>query len=417
MAGDRTVPRGVSRPGPSRRLADRSRLRSCAALLFVPALALALNYATSEPSSTSYVLELYALAARDVVALTPYVAVSATWEIATLRLLWARMPVTRNVAAVVAARLTLPVLGGLVIHTVVMAVVVRRGVVASFPGWSIPVLVLLQIVAWTCFGAALAVLFRQIIAIPLAVIVPFLALAVPSTVALPWPRHLTGNLFDCCGTDTILNPVVAVASSAALGCLAVLSICVALVRLSRSPWEARRRLAIAAVPALASVIALMFVVQPVTRLGYQPTLARPASELVCRSGVCLWPEDESARAANTAAWTTVGAAWRSLGLALPPVEAGPINSGSIVGVTTRSPLDGQAVTTIADSLPRELTDCPQDFSDQQRNVRLDQLSYLLFIAAGGSPAAGRPKFLSLTGAAVPTRAEAVRLWSAVGRCG
>jgi len=127
VAGDRTVPRGVSRPGPSRRLADRSRLRSCAALLFVPALALALNYATSEPSSTSYVLELYALAARDVVALTPYVAVSATWEIATLRLLWARMPVTRNVAAVVAARLTLPVLGGLVIHTVVMAVVVRRG--------------------------------------------------------------------------------------------------------------------------------------------------------------------------------------------------------------------------------------------------------------------------------------------------
>lgn len=235
MAGDRTVPRGVSRPGPSRRLADRSRLRSCAALLFVPALALALNYATSEPSSTSYVLELYALAARDVVALTPYVAVSATWEIATLRLLWARMPVTRNVAAVVAARLTLPVFGGLVIHTVVMAVVVRRGIVASFPGWSIPVLVLLQIVAWTCFGAALAVLFRQIIAIPLAVIVPFLALAVPSTVALPWPRHLTGNLFDCCGTDTILNPVVAVASSAALGCLAVLSICVALVRLSRSP--------------------------------------------------------------------------------------------------------------------------------------------------------------------------------------
>ncbi|MGI5186382.1 hypothetical protein ACQEVZ_60125 [Dactylosporangium sp. CA-152071] len=337
--------------------------------------------------------------------LAPILALCAVWEAATLRVLWGLLTVRRQWWLVLAARLA-PVLAvGVLIHLALYAEALLLPSPA-WPGWELPSLSLVGVLAWTAFGAALALVLGRLLAMTAALLVPYLALTLPAGWQPFWLRHVNGSPFDCCSTSEVLDPRVLVGSVGVLGAVAVLSVCVAQVRLAPSqyrPWAA-------AVVAVAALVGAAGGITAVAGLGPMPTRTRPADALVCRLPVCLWPEDAAAFAANEAAWRAASAAWTDLGLPAPAVDRiGPIQAEGMLAITTTATSEESARATMAQMLPRALANCLRDFSDPARDQRLDQLSALLAAELGVAQALGD--------VAAPVPTEAPRLWREVGRCG
>ena len=428
--------RGSGRSWPG----GRALRRTPAVWLAIPFGAMALILLGTDRNVTGvYGLARASAAHTTLVVIGAFAAVCAAWETETLRQLWGRLVVTRPWWRVLAARLA-PTLG---ITTLMMAVVYATALLAppggsgpavSGPGWQFPLLTLLGVTAWTLFGAAATLSAGRLIALPAALLVPYMASTLPSAWEPLWLRHATGILFDCCGTGQILDGRAMTASTAVLGALAVVSLCVAAVRLGpagSAPWPA----AVLAAAVLAAATAL---VAGATGLGASPAAPRPVSDLVCADRVCLWPEDRDARRANRDAWDAVRAAWARLGLPeLPdtvsaatavldtavlgtPTPAGDVTTapdpvagyGIPVAVTSDDTRDVLLSMTV--SVPRAARGCTEDYDDQRRNRTFDDLSYLLLIELG------MRQDLSATGLAVsvpePRSEDAQRLWQATRGC-
>ena len=403
-----------ARPGtavrfPNRR-ADRSLLRTPAVLLAVPCAVLALVFLSGNPGTSDYALAQATAATATMAVVGPVLAVCAAWETLTLRTLWGRLTVRRAWWQVLFQRLLPVLVAGLLVEGACHVFVQAQSGHPGWPGWELPALTVLGVLAWTAFGAALALTLGRLLAMTAALLVPYLVLTLPGGWEPLWLRHLNGNPFDCCSTSQVLDPRVTVGSAAVLGTVLVVSLCVAQVRLAPSgnrPWAA------AAVTVLVLVTA-GFGIARASGLGASPGQQRPAGALECRQDICLWPEDRDAFDANRAGWAGVRAAWTDLRLPAPQnARIGPIAAGGLLPVTTTATDTASAQATMAQLLPRALTGCLDDFTDPQRDERLDRLSVLLLqrLVKGDADA-----FPVTVPDPQPVPADATRLWREAGRC-
>lgn len=145
-----------------------------------------------------------------------------------------------------------------------------------------PYLVLLSVFA---FWSAVAVRVPSALAVPLAVIVTWLAIAYPPSIGLVWPRHMTGTFAGCCSAYEALS----IRAIGATLLLAVASVIIAVALSSKRP-----ALWVLTVLPVAGLLAVG--IRMVERLGWDSVVPRPSSELVCEqhgtTQVCLWPEHE-----------------------------------------------------------------------------------------------------------------------------
>lgn len=393
------------------RRADRSLLRTPAVLLAVPCAALAVVFLSGNPGTADYPLAQAAAATATMSVIGPVLALCAAWEAFTLRSLWGRMTVRRSWWQVLFQRLLpVPIVGLLVEGACYVFAQVQSGR-PGWPGWELPALTVLGVLAWTAFGAALGLTLGRVLAMTTALLVPYLALTLPAGWEPLWLRHLNGNPFDCCSTSEVLDPRVVIGSGAVLGAVLIVSLCVAQVRLAPSgdrPW-------IAGAVAMVVLVAAGAGVTLASGLGASPTRQRPADALECRQDVCLWPEDVDAFTANASGWAAVRAAWTGLGLTVPTdARVGPIVADGLLPITTTGTAPAGAQVSMAQLLPRALAGCSQDFTDPERDEAFDRLSVLLLrrLTQGGADTAAvtvpDPQ---------PRPADAVGLWRAAGRCG
>lgn len=407
----RHTPSG-SRSTLGRRRGDRSLLRTPAVLLALPFLVVAVLFASSNLTSVGsagYPLAHAAAANGTLIMIGPLVSLSAAWEMQTLRLVWGRWSVTRSWWRVLVGRVSVVATVGFAVMLAVYLYALLRSPI-GYPGWAYPALSVVAILAWTGFGAAAGLLAGRLIALPVAVLVPYLVMSLPAGWEPVWIRHLNGDLFDCCSTSTVLDPRAVTASLAVLGAVFFVSICMAYLHLAPAQNPAHRTALALAVAVLAVVAATGFA-SDARELGALPTRERPADALQCTAGVCLWPEDAAAFPANAGARDTVLTAWEHLALPRPSQAFGPIATVGVLPVTTTSTLPQQAVVSMAQALPRAVRGCNDDYTDEQRNARFDDLSYLLLTTAGGDPAAA-----GLTVTTPPASAEAPNIWAATTPC-
>jgi hypothetical protein len=365
------VPPGT--PARSRRRADRSLLRTPAVLLAVPCALVAHLFLGMTTAAENYALAQASAANGTMFVIGPYVAVAAVWETEPLRILWGRMTVARSWWRVLAARLRVVVAGGLGVLVFIYFDALARMPSPAAPGWQFPTLSVLGVLAWTAFGAALALLLNRLLAMTAALLVPYLLLVLPAGWEPLWLRHVNGMLFDCCGTGQILDSRALVASVGFLAGIAVLSLCVARARLAPArnvPW-------LTGLVALTTLAGVGTAVAGARELGAIPATVRPTTALVCESDICLWPEDWAAHGTNRLAWEQVRAAWSGLGLPELPSRIGPVADGDLLAVTTRSRDLNGALVSMAQQLPRALFDCGDSFQDARQNQLFDDLSYLL----------------------------------------
>lgn len=147
----------------------------------------------------------------------------------------------------------------------------------------LPYLVALSVFA---FWSAVAVRVPTALAVPLAVVVTWLAIAYPPSIGLAWPRHMTGTLAGCCSVYEAL-------SVHAIGATLLLAAASVVVAIALSSTRLVLWILAVALP----VVGLLAVgIQLVDRLGWDSVVPRSASELVCEmygaTQVCLWPEHE-----------------------------------------------------------------------------------------------------------------------------
>lgn len=401
----------------TRRHGDRSRLRSAAVVLFLPTLLLTLywvgaTWAVAPFANLPYAPALATEANSSVVIVGPYVAVAAAWEMGALRAVWGRLVVNRSWIQVVLGRLGLVVGCGVGAMAVAYAFVGRTTLLEHPPNPGLVTVSVASVAAWATFGAALALVFRPLVALPLALLTPFLVLSLPQGWEPLWIRHINGYVSDCCRTSEVLDHRVVQASLAFLLALLVCSAVVIAVRLAHTAVQARRAARIGSLAAVATLAAAALAIMPVTQLGAIPTVQRSAALLQCSGEVCLWPEDAPARLANESAWREVQTVWTRLGLPLSTTRIGPVAQPGTLAVATSSSDVQQATVSIATLLPRQLAGCSDDYSNAQRNQALDRLGYLVLLLAAPQAAAEMP----LSDEYVPKPSDAQALWTASAGC-
>lgn len=400
-----------------RRPADRSRLRSAAVVLPLPALVVTAYYigaswAVAPFSNRPYSPALATEANSSIVVIGPYLALAAAWEMGALRAVYGRLVIRRSWLRVAVGRLSLVVGCGVASMALVYVVVGGPTFLSHPPVAGLVLVSACGVLAWTSLGAALGLVLRPFVALPLALLTRFLALSLPQGWQTLWIRHVNGYISDCCSPGEVLDHRAVQASVAFLLALLVCSGAAIAVRLAPTVRDARRAAGLGALTALVSVAAALVAIAPVVRLGAVPTLPRSTASLRRTDQVCLWPEDTPARAANAAAWRSVQGTWARLRLPLPVTRIAPVALPGALGLATSS-MDEQAATvSISTALPRQLSGCGDDYSDQARDQALDRLGYLVLSLSAPQAAtqAARPD------GPLPAAADAPALWAASQGC-
>lgn len=402
----------------SRRRADRSRLRSAAVVLFLPALVMALFWLSATWQVAPFANSPYspALATKSndaLVIVGSYLAVAAAWEMGALRVVWGRLTVTRSWGRAVLGRLGLVLGSDAVMMVLVYAVTGGATFLRHGPDVGLVAVSAAGVLAWTPFGAALALALRPLLALPLALLLPFLVMSLPQGWSPLWIRHVNGYLSDCCSTSQVLDQRAVHASLGFLLAVLVCSTAAMAVRLAKDDGHARHTLPAATTASVLALAGAAALIAPVTALGAVPTRQRPIAALQCQDELCLWTEDAVARPANQTAWDDAQAAWAALHL--PPLTVtriGPVPQRGVLGIASSSTAVDQASESIATVLPRELAGCHDQYSDARRDIALGRLGYLLLAAS-----AHHPQFLPPTlDGSTPRPANAPALWASVTPC-
>lgn len=387
--------------------------RTISVVLLVPAGLLALFYVGSLTSVSvfDYALASAAKASGAIVVVGPFVALSAAYEMRVLRALWGQLDVRLPWYRVAFGRLW-PVAGAGVLAMGASYAAMGAAGSSSLmsPGWYYyPLVSLFGVFAWMSVGAALGLLFRPLVAVPLAAITPYLVVTLPGGWEPLWLRHLTGLLFDCCSTSDVLDRRAVVASTGillAFGLVGWMLIFLRLGALSPSPSP------FAAGSVLTAGLVLLAVTQA-SHLGAAPTAQRPLNALECSGQVCLWPEDARARQANEAAWPKVRLAWTELGLPLRQTAIGPVSGPEMLDVVVLTEDPRAAAASMAQALPRAALGCRERYQDEAGNLAADQLALLLLQRVGESDPTLQE---SIQPGSAPTPADAPNLYRTLGRC-
>jgi hypothetical protein len=394
---------------PALRRGDRSVLRRPAVLLAVPCAFLAYLLLDLTPTVPNYGLSRASAANGTLVFVGPFVAVCAAYEAFTLRSIWGRLTVVRPWWQVLGERMIPVVAAGLAVMGVIYAIALAGPGGLAAPGWQFPLLSLLGIVTWTSLGAAVALVAGRLVAMSVALLLPFLVLALPAGWEPLWVRHVNGMLIDCCSTSQIVDPRALTASVGFLGGLLVLSVCVARVRLAppqHTPW-------LAGVVALLTLAGAVVLVSGAREMTASPAIPRSQADLHCQEEICLWPEDREALAVNRSAWQRVRQAWIGLGLPEPTGHIGPVAAEGILPVTSRAPREQDVVTSMALTLPRAMLGCTADFDNEQQDLLFEAVSYLLLIELD---VPDPEEMVVVVSSPPPQAADATNLWQGLERC-
>ncbi|MFD4530498.1 hypothetical protein ACFWNL_27415 [Kitasatospora sp. NPDC058397] len=226
----------------------------------------------------------------------PAVAACGAWEGLKVRQSAVlRAAPTRSAAAIALSVLAPTLALGTVSVLAALALFVPQA--SGFPGWSTPVIILLEllvVLAHTVVGYVLGQVLPRLLAVPLALVASFLWMAYPSALNVFWVRQLNGrNLTECCALDQV---------PATRAVLAPVIVGVGMVAAAWMWTRLRGNNRLTAMLVLAATAAAgAWIAAP---LGYRAAQARPESEQTCTATaprVCLWPEQQ-ADAARITDW-------------------------------------------------------------------------------------------------------------------
>jgi hypothetical protein len=326
-----------------------------ATYLALPVALLAAIYATGLYPSDHHGLGATTMASAVLPFVGGLVAACAAWEGARVRTLW-WTPIVRR-RFIVAARAISPAIfaGAVAIITATLVLLVRSG--AAAPDLRVLAIVGLDLITWAVIGYALGTLTPTSIAVPVAVLLPFIWFAFVPAIYPVWLRHMTGMFRDCCRLSEDLSIAAIGASVAAnAGLLLFSSICI-----GARPTLRRSSIAFLALTlSIGAAITLIYS----AGLGSSPAVARDPSQLICHieAGVtlCVWPEHADHIDVFLARTIDVRAKWEEMGIESPalvteahrstaPVDALPI-------LLTSSDAD-EIVLSLAQGLVPTLPDC------------------------------------------------------------
>ncbi len=152
----------------------------------------------------------------------------------------------------------------------------------------------IQSLAYVLFGLALGANLPAVLAIPAALVVPYVVIAFPPALSTYWLRHVTGISSNCCWIYEDL-PQRAFTAHLAFSMALALAAAAALPR-----WNARASVTRAALAILAtgSLVTACLSAQIFGPSANEPRAGAPYCS--SRSGVelCLWPEHEKNRASS-----------------------------------------------------------------------------------------------------------------------
>lgn len=174
-------------------------------------------------------------------------------------------------------------------------------------------LALIMCVAWASFGIALAWSLHPALALVLSGVMPFTVTSFAWAVNDSAWRHMFGVPITCCSLGGVISNRMVLASSLGLLTIVLLALVVFLV--------GRRRAAQAIGLFLAAVLVGGVSYSTATSIdSYAGMQARDASEQICESDICYWPESstssiEKNRAALQKLYRTMPHEW------LPPTSA------------------------------------------------------------------------------------------------
>lgn len=195
-----------------------------------------------------------------------------------------------------------------------------KGAPWGWPSWRVLLVYTLATLGYLCFGAIVGQLIHAVVAVPLAIVLVFVAIGFPPSFEPFWIRHLTGDVSDCCRTYQELATGAMLAPSIIGMALTVAALVVSQVR--------RKLVAVLVVVVLASGAVLL--AKPlVSNLGWAPVQAR-ASAVVCASAtveVCVWPEHRDRLAAVSKKADHMRQVMADRGIVVPSTASERIASG------------------------------------------------------------------------------------------
>ncbi len=178
----------------------------------------------------------------------------------------------------------------------------------NIAGLLLPYIIILSVFM---FWAAVAIRVPSALAIPLSVIVTWLAIAYPPSLGWVWARHMTGTFASCCSVFEAL-------AMRAIGATLLFALSTALLA---AALMSKRPIAMG-VTSCIPVAGLLFVgAQIVEPLGWESVEPRSESELTCNvdddTEICLWPEHQELRPAVLADVHSIRDKLQNAGLMVP----------------------------------------------------------------------------------------------------
>ncbi|MFJ6484539.1 hypothetical protein ACIQK6_31070 [Streptomyces sp. NPDC091682] len=334
----------------------RAVIRSSSATWLLPPLALFVVTALGD-DLTTWVTPLYWPSATGTATFAqPFIAsacaAAGAWESARLHRgrVFDQGPVRSPLAIAFPALAPVVAMGVLA-----LLVAFAPAAAAADLGFGIPDLGILAVstaalIANTLAGAVLGRALPGALAAPLALIVAFIANAYPASWNIRWIRHLVASSLDsCCAVDQVIDPRAL--WSGAVFALAVSGAALVLIHF-------RGTLTAAAAAVVVAVSGAGIAGYLARDIGYDPVVARPASELVCDNGapkVCLWPELEPRAGMIAAGARAATDRLATAGLTIAPIltmaaEPGP--GESKLGIPTRPTPRDLAAGVVSGFLPK-----------------------------------------------------------------
>lgn len=250
--------------------------------LWMPLLALVLSIVPAAANLAQFYGPAVAANAANVFLFSaPAVAAGAAWEMSRFRQV---VGAAGAVLARVLARRIAPLALFLPLNYVVAYLLhfFAPGTHFSPLFWVIFGFSLMLGLCWAAIGAALAMALRPILAVGIAAFAALCWYGIPPTVEPGASRWVSGDFGTCCGLDTVLDPRTFL--SAALGIVALTLLTAGACALIRRRWGAGAALA------LIGALGLSASTAQAAHISAYGTLERPDREMVCRAGVCTWPE-------------------------------------------------------------------------------------------------------------------------------
>ena len=151
-----------------------------------------------------------------------------------------------------------------------------------------------QSIAFVLLGMALGLNLPPVVALPCAIVVPYILVAFPPALDIYWLRHVTGISTNCCWVYQDL-PARAIAAHI------LFSISVALVAAATLPvWSPRPMLThgLVALVAIGTLFAAIVAARGIGPVAVEARSEGPTCRAVSGVQLCLWKDHERARASG-----------------------------------------------------------------------------------------------------------------------